>query len=434
MSTAAYAGPATAPTPDEVAEFFPHLEILGLIGRGGMGAVYKARQPNLDRVVALKLIRPREDDPTFAERFTREAKALARLSHPNIVTVYESGDAGGSQYLLMEFVDGTTLRDAMRAKALNPAAALKVIGQICDALEFAHSRGVVHRDVKPENILLGKDGAVKIADFGLAKVADPGGPSLTRTHQAMGTPHYMAPEQWEKPAEVDHRADIFALGVVFYELLTGELPLGRFDPPSRKVQVDVRIDEVVFRALEKEPGRRYQAVVELHTAMDNISRNPVRGKAQQTWRQPLREYKSETTVFGWPLVHIVKGVDPVTGDSPWAKGVIAIGGKAVGGLAIGGLAVGGISVGGISFGGLAIGGVSFGLFAIGGAAVALLGAAGGMAIAALFAAGGQAVAYFAAGGHAVGVHALDEKHPDAAAFSQALQDFFDNIVGLVSGG
>src|SRR5205085_10142630 len=133
-----------------------------LVGQGGMGAVYKARQPALDRVVALKLIRPHEDDPTFAERFAREAKALAKLSHPNIVTVHEFGEAGGSQYLLMEFVDGGTLRDAMRAKALSPAAALKVIGQICDALQFAHAKGVVHRDIKPENILLARDGAVKI--------------------------------------------------------------------------------------------------------------------------------------------------------------------------------------------------------------------------------------------------------------------------------
>lgn len=430
--TAAYAGPGTAPTPEEVAEFFPQLEILGFVGQGGMGAVYKARQPALDRVVALKLIQPRDDDPTFAERFAREAKALAKLSHPNIVTIHEFGETGGSQYLLMEYVDGTTLREAMRAKAVPPAAALKVIGQICDALQFAHDRGVVHRDVKPENILLGKDGAVKIADFGLAKVADPGGPSLTRTHQAMGTPHYMAPEQWEKPAEVDHRADIFALGVVFYELLTGELPIGRFDPPSRKVQVDVRIDEVVFRALEREPGRRFQAVIDLRTAVDTIGRSPYRRAAGK--KGPgFWEYKSARTLFGWPLLHIVQGVDPITGKQPWAKGVVAIGGQAIGGVAIGGVSVGVVSLGGISFGGLAIGGVAIGLFAVAGMALALIAAAGGMALAPLFAAGGQAVAYYAVGGHPVGVHTFGGDHPDPAPFLQAIKDDFARLVAAVGG-
>src|SRR5262249_26475046 len=159
---------------------------------------------------------------------------------------------------VMEYVEGTTLRQAMLARKLAPAEALALVPQLCDALEYAHAQGVVHRDVKPENILLDRAGRVKVADFGLAKLEGPHGHSLTGTHQAMGTPNYMAPEQWEHPAEVDHRADIYALGVVCYELLTGELPLGRFDPPSRKIEIDLRIDEVVLRALDKEPGRRYQ--------------------------------------------------------------------------------------------------------------------------------------------------------------------------------
>jgi tRNA A-37 threonylcarbamoyl transferase component Bud32 len=267
-------GGVVPPTPAEVQEFFPHLEVLALVGHGGMGAVYKARQPALDRVVALKLIRPREDDPTYAERFAREAKALARLSHPNVVTVHETGEAGGSLYLLMEYVEGVTLREPMRARAFAPAQALDVVGQVCAALQYAHAKGVVHRDIKPENILLDKAGRVKIADFGLAKVADSDGVSLTRTHQAMGTPHYMAPEQWERPAAVDHRADMFALGVVIYELLTGELPLGRFDPPSRRAAVDARLDEVVLRLLDKDPGRRFQAAGDVGTAVERIRTRP----------------------------------------------------------------------------------------------------------------------------------------------------------------
>ena len=163
--------------------------------------------------------------------------------------------------------------------------------QVCQALEYAHSEGVVHRDIKPENILVNAKGVVKIADFGLAKLLDPTpqDPLLTRAGQAMGTPHYMAPEQLERPLEVDHRADIYSLGVVFYELLTGELPLGRFQPPSDKVAVDVRVDEVVLKSLEREPERRYQRAAEVRTQVDTIStaparpRKPKRRTAKTAW-------------------------------------------------------------------------------------------------------------------------------------------------------
>src|SRR5438034_4031217 len=155
---------------------------------------------------------------------------------------------------------------------MSPQAALAIVPRICEALQFAHEEGVVHRDIKPENVLLDGKGRVKIADFGLAKLIDPDRSNLTGTHQAIGPPHYRAPEQWERPLEVDHRADIYSLGVVFYELLTGELPLGRFAPPSQKVQVDVRLDEVVLRTLEKEPARRYQQASDVKTDVERISR------------------------------------------------------------------------------------------------------------------------------------------------------------------
>src|SRR5262249_17203510 len=164
------------------------------------------------------------------------------------------------------------------AGKIAPREALAIIPQICDALHFAHAEGIVHRDIKPENVLVDKKGRVKIADFGLAKLLGktPGELTLTRPQQVMGTPHYMAPEQLEGARDVDHRADIFSLGVVFYELLTGELPLGRFAPPSQKVQVDVRLDEVVLRTLEKEPARRYQQASEVKTDVEKISapKNP----------------------------------------------------------------------------------------------------------------------------------------------------------------
>jgi predicted Ser/Thr protein kinase len=272
--TTTFSPSPVAPRPEDLAQQFPQLEILELLGQGGMGIVYKARQPGLDRLVALKILPPEAArDLAFAERFAREARALARLTHPGVVAVYDFGQSEGRFYLLMEFVDGVNLRHALREGRLQPEEALKIVPQICEALQYAHDQGVVHRDIKPENILLDRKGHVKIADFGLAKLLGqkPAASALTGARQIMGTPHYMAPEQMEKPLEVDHRADIYSLGVVFYEMLTGELPLGRFAPPSAKAEVDVRLDEVVLRALEKEPQRRYQHASEVKTEVDSIT-------------------------------------------------------------------------------------------------------------------------------------------------------------------
>ena len=265
------------PAIDELTKLFPQLEILECLGRGGMGAVYKARQPRLDRLVALKIIaQEKQNDPQFAERFEREARVLAKLNHPNIVSVYEFGEVQGRYYLIMEFVDGLTLRQVMQAGKISPPEALNLVPKICEALQYAHEQGIVHRDIKPENILLDKQGHLKIADFGIAKIAgvEAKGLSLTGVRDVMGTPNYMAPEQVEKPQSVDHRADIYSLGVVFYEMLTGELPLGKFPPPSKKVQMDVRLDEVVLHALEKEPARRYQHASQVKTAVENIAGTP----------------------------------------------------------------------------------------------------------------------------------------------------------------
>jgi hypothetical protein len=262
------------PPVGEIAKLFPQLSLLKLIGAGGMGAVYKAHQPALDRFVALKILPPgRAGGVNFEERFNREARALARLSHPNIVAVHEFGQAQGLHYFVMEYVDGANLRQLEKAGRLSPREALQVIPQICDALQYAHDEGVVHRDIKPENVLLDRKGRVKIADFGLAKIlgmdADQG--RLTAEGQVMGTPHYMAPEQIERPLSVDHRADIYSLGVVFYEMLTGDLPIGKFPPPSRKISVDVRLDEVVLRSLENDPSRRYQRASEVKSELETIS-------------------------------------------------------------------------------------------------------------------------------------------------------------------
>ena len=265
-------GGFTPPAPEALSAILPDLVVEALIGQGGMGAVYRARQKRLDRAVALKIL-PAElgRDPAFAGRFEREALALARLNHPNLVTIHDVGRAGEWCYLVMELVEGATLREVLRTGRLSPREALAVIPQLCDALQYAHDAGVVHRDIKPENILLDRRGRVKIADFGLAKLIGPGdGASLTRTGMVLGTVHYMAPEQVEGSAAVDHRADIYSLGVVFYEMLTGGLPLGRFDPPSRRIEIDVRLDEVVLRTLEKDPAKRFQKAGQVQQAVEAV--------------------------------------------------------------------------------------------------------------------------------------------------------------------
>lgn len=429
--TTPYAGSTRfrAPTPAELAPRFPQLEILDLLGQGGMGAVYKARQPGLDRLVALKILPPEvAADPAFAERFSREARALAKLNHPNIVGVYDFGrtsapvaDSPGSPgalyYFLMEYVDGVNLREAIRRGNLQPAEALRIVPQVCDALQFAHDEGIVHRDIKPENILLDKRGRVKIADFGLAKLLGmKGDHHLTGTQQVMGTPHYMAPEQIQGTRDVDHRADIYSLGVTFYEMLTGELPLGRFAPPSKKVEIDVRLDEVVLRTLEREPEKRYQHASEVKTEVETIS-GVIPAALQRAFGM---EYRSRATLFGFPLLHIAFGLDPKTGRSRRAKGIVALGDVAIGVVACGGLAMGGLTFGGASVGLVSFGGVALALgLAVGGVAIGS-GAFGGLAIGGV-ALGGLALGYYAAGGTGWGVHALlsDQRDPAAVEFFDA---------------
>ncbi len=325
-------GAFVPPDIGQLAQLFPQLEILGLLGHGGMGAVYKARQIKLDRLVALKIIRPdAPHHPSFAERFHREAKALARLNHPHIVAVHDFGEVlyatagqAGSQtlyYFIMEYVDGTNLRQVIAAGTLQPDQALAIVPQICEALQFAHDEDVVHRDIKPENILVDKRGRVKIADFGLAKLVrrTPQQYTITTTNQVVGTPRYMAPEQMEGARQVDHRADIYSLGVVFYEMLTGEVPVGHFEPPSRKVQVDVRLDEVVLRALAREPERRYQHASDVKVDVESISgsvalagqRRAVAAKPIDGSQRPVRLSRVAVAGAALALIALLTGVSSV---------------------------------------------------------------------------------------------------------------------------
>ncbi len=264
----------------DLAERLPDYEIQALLGSGGMGAVYRARHLKLDRWVAIKVLHPLlENDPLFAERFEREARALAKLDHPGVVRIHDFGDADGLFYLVMEYIDGASLRDLMNSGRLPARDVLTFAPQICDALQAAHSVGIVHRDIKPENILVDLRGQARIADFGLAKLAgtDTYPMGLTATDQVLGTLHYMAPEQMRTDRPLDHRADLYSLGVLLYEMLTGDLPVGRFQAPSAKAGRESKpLDPVVMRALQSEPDLRYQSADEVKSDLKSGS-NPGAG-------------------------------------------------------------------------------------------------------------------------------------------------------------
>lgn len=279
-------GPVHWVPPDaaEAAAKFPGYADVRFLGRGGMGAVYAARQISLERNVAIKLL-PAElsRNPAAAERFRREARALAKLNHPNIVSVHDFGEtADGSFYFVMEHVEGSDLHQLIREGRIALPQVLDIVRQVCDALEYAHAQGFVHRDIKPANILVDLAGRVKVSDFGLARIvgesdaAPPHEPAPTMTGGIVGTPDYIAPEQRAGDRPVDHRADIYSLGVMLYEMLTGSVPRGAFELPSRRADVDQQMDRVVLRAMQEEPDKRYQHAAEVKSDVARAARRPAR--------------------------------------------------------------------------------------------------------------------------------------------------------------
>ena len=277
--------------------------LLKLVGTGGMGEVHKATQLSLGRTVAVKLLNPElAKDPSFIARFQKEAAALAALSHPHVVSIVDKGQTENTYYLVMEFVDGPSLRELIRAPEMDVPGALRRMLEICRAIEYAHGRGVIHRDLKPENILLDQQagGIAKVTDFGLASFLDDSSPSarfaLTSTHVSMGTLSYMAPEQRVDAKSADTRADIFSLGVILYEWLTGEVPLGTFDPLSQRKQgLDPRLDAIVTRCLKPDPEDRYPSVAALIKDLELLvpgslpSHPPVPLTRFQRFRQGVRK-------------------------------------------------------------------------------------------------------------------------------------------------
>ncbi|MBL8958149.1 MAG: serine/threonine protein kinase [Myxococcaceae bacterium] len=262
-------GTAVAAAPPTI----PGYELVEIVGKGGMGEVWRAKQVSLQRMVAVKVLPPRlAKDPEFVARFDKEATALASLSHPNITQIIDRGVSGDHYYFVMELVPGKSLREIISGGRPTPAEALKIAVQICRAIDHAHAQQIIHRDLKPENILIDEGGHVKVADFGLAGMrGSKRNVELTATAVAMGTVNYMAPEQRRDAKNVDHRADIYSFGVMLYELLTGELPIGRFKLPSERIRgLDRRIDDVVARTLETDAEARPNRAAEIATSLEGL--------------------------------------------------------------------------------------------------------------------------------------------------------------------
>jgi serine/threonine protein kinase len=228
-----------------LAASIPAYEVTEILGRGGMGAVYKARQKSLKRWVAIKVLPlvAADDELQFAERFRNEAETMARMSHPAIVNVHDFGETSdGLLYIVMEFIDGTDVHRLIQGSGrLSEDYALAITAHVCDALAYAHARGVIHRDIKPANILIDQEGNVKVADFGLAKMSHPDlDYGLTRSNVAMGTPDYVAPEVLSYGMVADHRADLYAVGVMLYQMLTGEVPRDCSNCPRKRASMPTR--------------------------------------------------------------------------------------------------------------------------------------------------------------------------------------------------
>ena len=452
-------------------------EILEEIGRGGMAVVYRARQVELDRLVALKVLRPGLAlEGRHVDRFRREALAIARLQHPHIVQVFAVGEDEGYHWLAMELVDGVHLGRALEslpdgrewsARDLAEAAGVPRLAEgassyeeafaalmapVARAIGVAHELGIVHRDVKPSNILIHRDGRAMIADFGLAKGA--GDPGLSLTGQPLGTPFYMSPEQAAvSEHRVDERTDVYSLGVTLYEGLTGQRPFGGesvyqvLDAIRHQEPAPVRslarsrsrdAQSVVERAMARDPDQRYSTALELAGDLAALAeRRPTLARATRAgWfgrlRRGLRrlasgrplDYRSRRTLWGLPLVHVCLGSRRTLGRRGVARGWIAVGDVALGGVAFGGVSVGVFSFGGLAAGLLVLGGLALGLAPTGGMAVGGL-AQGGFAVGHT-AVGGGAVGIYAFGGGVTGRYAVDgqgRRDPEAMEWGEKLEPF-----------
>jgi serine/threonine protein kinase len=258
----------TAPDPAELAPLFPGYDVQSLIAAGGMGAVYCAVQKSLDRMVAIKIL-PAElsKDLAFRAGFEAEAKAMARLNHPNLIGVFDFGEVSGMLYIIMEFVPGKSVYHSAYGIAVDQTEVIRLVSGICHGLAHAHENGIIHRDIKPSNVLLDLSAQPKIGDFGLARPMDS---TIQEGDEIFGTPHYTAPEVVENPHAVDYRADIFSVGVLLHELLTSKLPADDTRPASMIIRCDPRFDAIIRRATQHQPGARYLSAAEMAKELQDI--------------------------------------------------------------------------------------------------------------------------------------------------------------------
>lgn len=267
-----------------------HYELVKMLGTGSAGEVYRAHDKKLGRTVAIKLLTEQTAalDTELRRRFVQESKAASALSHPNILTVFEAGQYQGLDYIVMEYVEGQTLRESLKNGKIALPTLLSLASQMCVALESAHAANIIHRDIKPDNIMIRKDGLVKLLDFGLAKIKDKQNQALTSTKPGtlLGTVGYMSPEQAQCDPSADARADIFSLGAVFYEMATGIAPFHRdnhidtlyailkSDPepfvPEQKVPIELQ--QIILKALRKDPSERYQSAKEMLIELRRLSK------------------------------------------------------------------------------------------------------------------------------------------------------------------
>ncbi|MEQ1751387.1 MAG: protein kinase, partial [Prosthecobacter sp.] len=274
------------PTLEEMQAMLPQYQFTAVLGRGGMGAVYKAVQVSLDRAVAIKVLPADlsdDEDSQFAERFKNEARTMAKMNHPGIVNVFDFGETNtGLLFIVMEFIDGTDISKMIISQGrLTEDYALAITAHVCDALNYAHRNGVVHRDIKPANILINMEGEIKVADFGLAKANDASQTGLTKTNMAMGTPDFVSPEAFIPGFALDGRADLYAVGVMLYQMLTGEIPRGIWKMPSAKLGTDPRFDAIISKAMQTDREVRYQSAADIHQDLHSIMTTPLAVLIQQ---------------------------------------------------------------------------------------------------------------------------------------------------------
>lgn len=249
----------------------PSYDVEFLIASGGMGAVYKGMQKDLDREVAIKILPPEAgNDAESMAQFRSEARAMAKLNHNNIVSIYDFGAVQGQCYFVMEYVEGKSVHEMIIDGVVTPEMASNLMAQVCDALSYAHSKGIIHGDIKPSNIVVNGDGTVKLLDFGLARLMEQDQSDTDVEWVPMGTPEYAAPELYERGAVADPRTDIYALGVVFYEMLMRTVPQGTFALPGTTMRLDGRVDDIIVRCLRPEPENRFQSASEIRQVLDDI--------------------------------------------------------------------------------------------------------------------------------------------------------------------